>query len=179
MKLVKSKPVSHAYVTLKSAEDREIALQVLSGCKLKGRSLVVRESAPLPDPLIRLHKDNRQCSKVNLDENFDTLPPEEQADRINSQVASFWKLSYDEQMKAKCSSLGKVLQKCSNNYSKLFSAKSEMNTRVFEFFKTIELEARLIRSPVVDGYRNKCEFNIGPDLTIGFRLGEFERLDSC
>lgn len=172
-KIIKGRQSCHAYVTLKSAIDRDNAIQILHNEKLKGRNLLVRKSLPNPDPLVKIQQTANKNSKVYLDDSFDTLPEKERFDRINTQVVPLWNLDYEKQLLEKSRLLSSVMKKCGNNYSKLFSNKSDMNSEIFTWFKNVNLDF-VIRSPSIIGYRNKCEFNIGPDRTLGFRLGQYK-----
>lgn len=55
-KAYKGEKNSHAYVTLRSEEDRISTISKLGGLKYRGCEMSVSESAPLPDPLLMKRK---------------------------------------------------------------------------------------------------------------------------
>lgn len=199
----KDETESHAYVTLKSAEDRAEAISKLDKIKFKGSILSAQESTPLPDPFMVKRKDNlengankrqklndnshstrndrsKAISKATIDDNFDTLPEEKRIEVINTQVASLWNVPYADQLAQKAALLQKVMKTCFYDFRKIsrdLPKESEARTEVnptLDWFANVQIEGSVLESPVVNGYRNKCEFNIGSDRTVGFRLGLYK-----
>ena len=201
----KSETTSHAYVTLRSAEDRTTAINKLNNIKFKNSVLTVQESNPLPDPLLIMRHKNikseqksigqskrgiendlesvnnkirkTKISKSTIDQNFEELPEEKRINIINTQVASLWNVPYEHQLSQKATILQKVMKTCFYEFRKICYDLPEGNPNRVEveqtlnWFGNIQIEGSIIRSPVINGYRNKCEFNIGFDRIVGFRLG--------
>ncbi|CAI7792983.1 unnamed protein product [Closterium sp. NIES-53] len=97
-------------------------------------------------------------------------------------VTPLAKMGYRDQLEMKGGRVAKDLQRIVTKMRKLYSRKSF--AQLPEWIKTAKGRAHLpcvfegiYASPVVDGYRNKCEFSIGPSAagqpTIGFLLGNF------
>lgn len=171
----------------------------LSGIKFKGCELTVGEANPLPDPLLMKRRDNSSrngsthkrpklsnddgegsISKATIDDNFDNLPEEKRNDIINTQVASLWKVPYEEQLTQKAALLQKVMKNCFYDFLKICKTLPKDNPNriavepTLNFFGSIKIADSIVHSPIVDGYRNKCEFNVGADRTVGFRLGLYK-----
>lgn len=219
-KAFKGEKNSHAYVSLRSEEAKAEAIAKLSGFRFRGCEISVSEAEPLPDPLelkrreSEQNKDNnggnpseegpRKRAKhshssvaANIDDNFDDLPAERRDELINNQVASFWNVPYEEQLKTKAALLERVLNR-DVFYELLKAVKSlprdaaEQRApveRSMAFFKHLQLKGKkegeeegegaesagaVLPSPVLLGYRNKCEFNIDAQRNIGFRLGQYK-----
>ncbi|CAI5465842.1 unnamed protein product [Closterium sp. Yama58-4] len=97
-------------------------------------------------------------------------------------VTPLARMEYREQLEMKGGRVAKDLQRIVTKMRKLYSRKSF--AQLPEWIKTAKARAHLpclfegiYASPVVDGYRNKCEFSIGPSAsgqpTVGFLLGNF------
>lgn len=78
---------------------------------------------------------------------------------LNDQVTPLWRMSYEEQLVHKQQAMQSIVNKLSS-----------------EARQAICLEP-IVPSPVLNGYRNKCEFTVGLDKeglpTVGFLLGGF------
>lgn len=178
----KNEDQTHAYFTLQSEEDRKNALAILNDVQFKGKPLLAKEADPTPDPLVKKRQQNASNKQLSsksvleeIDSNFDLLSEKEKFEKINKQVASLWNVPYEEQLITKVSNLKKVMRKCFNEYRKIFKCLSDdvknQCSPILDWFWKVPFET-IVPSPVVNGYRNKCEFNIDFHNNIGFRLGK-------
>lgn len=154
------------YVNFKNEEDREKAIVVLDGFELKGRKLRAFKAKAATDPYKRSKQEPN-------DEPEDDRPPEE---RIKSAVCKLGHLDYDEQIKQKEAEVVKLMRKLKFDFRDNLNAELRDKVNVDE----IAVVEPFIRSPMVDGYRNKCEFSIGPhpmtkEVTVGFRLSSYRQ----
>ncbi|XP_019291135.1 tRNA (uracil-5-)-methyltransferase homolog A isoform X1 [Panthera pardus] len=155
-----------AFVTFRSAAERDKALRVLHGALWKGRPLSVRLARPKADPMAR--KRRRE------DEGEPT------ATCIADVVTPFWTVPYAEQLERKRLECEQVLQKLAKEIGStnrallpwLLSQRHKHNKAC------CPLEG-VRPSPQQTEYRNKCEFLVGvgvdgEDNTVGCRLGKYK-----
>ena len=105
-----------------------------------------------------------------MDVEEDTRPVLEQ---IRSAVCPLSHLPYEEQLEKKSQEVEKIL--------------SDVRRQIVEqykflksFDKRLAILEPIVRSPVIQGYRNKCEFSVGHhpetnDITVGFRLASYKK----
>ncbi|XP_073258535.1 tRNA (uracil-5-)-methyltransferase homolog A-like isoform X2 [Porites lutea] len=183
---------THAYVTFRNEEERRLAIRSLSGHKWKGKVLSAKTAQPLPDPLAvqraegmarkRMIQDaarsNIDAKRIKVDDNDEG---EELAIsvRLNHVVTPLWNQPYSQQMEMKKKNMVEILKKLTKKLKAIMVLKN--NWVEEESAKRDGLCCELldcVESPVLDGYRNKCEFTIaeGPDgaKTVGFRLGSYK-----
>ncbi|XP_044898063.1 tRNA (uracil-5-)-methyltransferase homolog A isoform X4 [Felis catus] len=155
-----------AFVTFRSAAERDKALRVLHGALWKGRPLSVRLARPKADPMAR----KRRCE----DEGEPT------ATCIADVVTPLWTVPYAEQLERKRLECEQVLQKLAKEIGStnrallpwLLSQRHKHNKAC------CPLEG-VRPSPQQTEYRNKCEFLVGvgvdgEDNTVGCRLGKYK-----
>ncbi|OTF82307.1 tRNA (uracil-5-)-methyltransferase-like protein [Euroglyphus maynei] len=116
---------------------------------------------------------NRKQSMIiddnEIDLNYINSTTVEERNKI---VCSLWNLPYDEQIERKIQLLKSMWQRCATDFkytnpgTKLRSTMDWFRTQAPE-----RLKENFIRSPIINGYRNKYEFSIGADRQVGFRLG--------
>lgn len=163
----KTKLYSFAFITLKSQDDREKAIEILNRSKFRGKELVCKQSIPLPDPLI-VKRINQPDSIV--DNNYDNLSTNERNKFILDKVCSLWQLPYCDQINRKIDRLQSTFQKCYKTLKTLNNSNLEIMSTL-NWFRSFQLKDKFIFSPQTEGYRNKYEFNVGSDNRVGFRLG--------
>ncbi|KPM07893.1 tRNA (uracil-5-)-methyltransferase-like protein, partial [Sarcoptes scabiei] len=168
----KFKKFSHAYVTFKSDIERDKTIEILDGCKFRNNTIKCKKSNPLPDPLMikRLEKNAPQ-----IDETYDRLSSIEREEFINDQVCSLWRQSYKEQICNKIKVLESVWKKCHSELKFIAKAARFDLRQTLYWFRKYLTSDDVIPSPVLDGYRNKYEFNVGSDKQVGFRLGLYRQ----
>ena len=157
---------SHAFVTFRSDEDRDKAIEQLDSYKWKNKELVIKKANPIPDPLVEKRKEfqeNDDTKRIKLEEDF---TEEELRDKLNEKVASLWRVPYCEQKEQK-----QVLVK--TFLDKLYAQVLRNGEQDCSRFKPCLLDEIKV-STIIDGYRNKCEFTVGKDKTVGFRLGLYK-----
>ena len=178
------------YVTFNSEEDRNQALDSLSNFIWKNCTLSAAIAAPKADPLVTKRLlDAKECSDTlkksrlctqNIEREI--INPAELACKLNEQVAPLYKLDYDAQLVKKYESICQLMTDFQKSVGKIFDTitpASEERDALFSWYlssrrsfdkKLCPVES-VVTSPLTEGYRNKCEFSIGLDCTIGFRLG--------
>lgn len=155
-----------AFVTFRSAAERDKALRVLHGALWKGHRLRVRLARPKADPIARKRQREDECE-----------PP---ATCVADVVTPLWTVPYAEQLERKRLECEQVLQKLAKEIGStnralvpwLLSQKHKHNKAC------CPLEG-VRPSPQQTEYRNKCEFLVGvgvdgEDNTVGCRLGKYK-----
>lgn len=156
------------FVCFRNDEDREKGIKKINGYKWKGNALVAVKSEPVPDPLVR--KRNQESQKGG--------GPTKKAKTLVESTTPLAHLPYEEQLKQKHDEVKKLLHDFSNKYWKASPPKRKwiQEQRKLHDGAIFELE-QIKASPIIDGYRNKCEFSIGKDstgkITIGQRFGSY------
>ncbi|XP_074636247.1 tRNA (uracil-5-)-methyltransferase homolog A-like isoform X1 [Acropora palmata] len=182
---------SHAYVTFRNEEERRLAIRSLSGHKWKGKVLSAKTAQPLPDPLALQRAEGmarkrmiQDAARANVDAKRIKLDGDEVDElaisvRLNHVVTPLWDQPYSKQMETKKSNMVEILGKLTRKLKAIMVLKN--NWVEEESAKRNGICCELldcVESPVLDGYRNKCEFTIaeGPDRakTVGFRLGSYK-----
>uniref|UniRef100_A0A224Z2E5 tRNA (uracil(54)-C(5))-methyltransferase n=1 Tax=Rhipicephalus zambeziensis TaxID=60191 RepID=A0A224Z2E5_9ACAR len=167
-----------AFVSFRSEEDRENALQKIQGYKFKGCTLTVKKANPMADPLIQKRK---------LGEAEDVVPLKRQCDessiseRIKESVASWSDLPYQQQLEQKEEQMRKVMVKYARKLEQVNPSLKSWINKQREVHKLGVCPLEPIKaSPVVDGYRNKNEFTVGRHLetgevVVGFRISSYRQ----
>ena len=101
----------------------------------------------------------------------DTRPVLEQ---IKSAVCPLSNIPYEEQLEKKSQEVEKIL--------------SDVRREIVDQYKFLKgfdksglaIQEPIVRSPVLQGYRNKCEFSVGhrpetDEVTVGFRLASYKK----
>lgn len=142
-------------------------------------SSIHQTAAAAPDPLIKHNvKKAAEAAACNVTrEPVERLPIE---DAIAKSVTPFAHLSYNEQLMKKQEAAHNILKKIGREIAKA-------NPELVSFVKWQKMRRKgavcemddIIPSPVIDGYRNKCEFTIGVNnisgvTTVGFRLSSYK-----
>lgn len=180
----KFKPVGGAsarymFVNFSNEEDKNQAIKILDGYKLKGSTLKAFSANAAKDPLLK-HRDNNSHNNRNSQTNIETKPAR---DRIAEAVCPLWARcsSYDEQLKLKLEDVQRLMRKLRGEYLRQLPLLKDINnqnkTNVNETIAKIE---PIVPSPVINGYRNKCEFSIGKhpesgEIVVGFRLASYKK----
>lgn len=165
-----------AYLAFLTEDDRDKAVATINAQDYRGQTLFAKPAAPRHDPLSKRLKIESQGNAEEPIE--DEIYDEETAiQKLNAQVCPLWDKEYSEQLKIKENSMRSVLSLAKqivklsptlkNDSPKLFAWTQE-NSKICCPFDGVEA------SPRINGYRNKCEFNVGRDGTVGFRLGRYK-----
>lgn len=152
------------FVNFANEEDREAAIAKIDGMKLKGTTLRAFKARAAKDPMIKA---------AEAVEEVDTRPVR---DQIMSAVCPLSDKSYEDQLKLKKAAVEEVLDKLRKEFMKLNGFFS--NYGISE--ESLAHLEDFVPSPVLNGYRNKCEFTVGRqpesnEVTVGFRLSSYRK----
>ncbi|XP_041457004.1 tRNA (uracil-5-)-methyltransferase homolog A-like [Lytechinus variegatus] len=173
----------YAFVTFSCEEDRQKAMEVLNKHVWKGRRLSAKFAKPNEDPMVALKRKQENQGggggkKTKGDQNADEHLPIE--DRLNNAVTPLWKQDYQDQLKEKRQIKEDLLRRLAITFFNDIPAMRNHISEQREKYDGLCCQLEDIKpSPIVTGYRNKCEFSIGknPDgeeKTVGFRLGLYK-----
>ncbi|XP_046277002.1 tRNA (uracil-5-)-methyltransferase homolog A isoform X3 [Marmota monax] len=153
-----------AFVTFRSAAERDKALRVLHGALWKGRPLSVRLARPKADPMARKRQQEGE-------------PP---AMRVADVVTPLWTVPYAEQLERKRLECEQVLQRLAKEIGNTNRTLLPwLLTQRHKHNKACCPLEGVRPSPQQTEYRNKCEFLVGvgvdgEDNTVGCRLGKYK-----
>uniref|UniRef100_A0A8C6HM34 tRNA (uracil-5-)-methyltransferase homolog A n=1 Tax=Mus spicilegus TaxID=10103 RepID=A0A8C6HM34_MUSSI len=155
-----------AFVTFRSAAERDKALRVLHGALWKGCPLSVRLARPKADPMARKRRQEGDS--------------EPSVTQIADVVTPLWTVPYTEQLEQKRLECERVLQKLAKEIGNTNRALLPwlLLQRQQHNKACCPLEG-VKPSPQQTEYRNKCEFLVGvgvdgKDNTVGCRLGKYK-----
>jgi len=182
-KKIKYNPTTdYAFLAFTNSEKQQLAISKLNGREWKQNKLECKVAAPMKDPLVKERKrkmegrnGSNDCDikREKADDSENDIPPEE---RITQVVCPYILKPYEEQLVLKQSTIAKCIKKLTGDmrYQKIggdwLPSKSSGGL-------CLEL-LPIIKSPVLNNYRNKVEFTIGKDSngienTVGFRIGSY------
>nr|CAG8571377.1 13745_t:CDS:10 [Entrophospora candida] len=181
VKILKNLMQENGFGDIKTKERQLEALNTLNGLKFKNKKLLARiDDITEQDRQAKFERRNKQKQKNLLDQ--DGIQQRSPEELLADQVTPWHKIPYEIQLENKQNDIRKFIinlrQKISNiekdyyndNLPEWLSVESELNN--FCDFLPI------LRSPITEGYRNKCEFTIGLNLdkekTVGFLLGAYK-----
>ncbi|XP_006890571.1 PREDICTED: tRNA (uracil-5-)-methyltransferase homolog A [Elephantulus edwardii] len=153
-----------AFVTFRSAAERDKALRVLHGALWKGRPLSVRLARPKADPIAKRRQREGE-------------PP---VTHIADVVTPLWTVPYAEQLERKRVECEQVLQRLAKEIgSTNRTLLPWLLTQRHKHNKACCPLEGVRPSPLQTEYRNKCEFLVGvgvngEDNTVGCRLGRYK-----
>ncbi|CAF1648014.1 unnamed protein product [Adineta ricciae] len=157
---------THAYVNFRNEEEREKGLKLLTGWTFRGNRVEVTHAKPATDIMFRQNKSKKNDNKRDRQPNNDHDPNAPDEVKIQNSATPLWNLTYEEQLAKKSTIVQEYLKGLEQ---KIKETNSKDITIPFEGVKP---------SPIVDGYRTKCEFSCGKgnndeDKIVGFRYGEY------
>lgn len=166
------------YVTFRNEEEREKAITKLDDLLWRGSFLKVWKAKPAPDPLVQKRKEG-----VQDDTYWKRMRPEEEDPvvRLKNAVTPLWRKTYDYQLKKKEEDIKTAFKRFRRELEKSCPDLDDWLREQGEKYNGNVCELQeIIPSPVTEGYRNKCEFTIGPGLegkesVVGFRFGLYSR----
>lgn len=139
-------------------------MKALNGHSWKGSVLEATEAQPAPDPLVKRRNEQRDDDRL--------VKKRRTVAECTTPLAH---LSYPVQLKEKTKEIEEILRKLSKEMWRNSPKYIGVQQKLHNGFPC-EYEA-IKESPVIDGYRNKCEFSIGKDVNnetvVGFRLGSY------
>ncbi|KAI8991517.1 S-adenosyl-L-methionine-dependent methyltransferase [Mycotypha africana] len=167
------------YITVDSEEEARKCLEVVKSCVFKKKQLTaeyVVESEQSHRERFQRQENKKKGKKDNDtpqgDEN-DTRTP---AEKLADQVTPLWREPYEVQLKKKNRKGLQQLMSLKKDIARLRDVRQEYQ-RAWAFDKgALPCEVLdPIGSPLLEGYRTKCEFTIGKNLdgepSVGFLLG--------
>ncbi|XP_035135607.1 tRNA (uracil-5-)-methyltransferase homolog A [Callithrix jacchus] len=155
-----------AFVTFRSAAERDKALRILHGALWKGRPLSVRLARPKADPMARRRRQEGESELL--------------ATRVADVVTPLWTVPYAEQLERKRLECEQVLQKLAKEIGSTNRALLPWLVEQRHRHNKACCPLEGVRpSPQQTEYRNKCEFLVGvgvdgEDNTVGCRLGKYK-----
>ncbi|KAI3791447.1 hypothetical protein L2E82_05216 [Cichorium intybus] len=179
------------FVTFETTEQVKTAIEKLQGKPFGNKTLKIADVIP--------RAFDRNVKPKMLSDNSETLEPAnevEDGDSVNDSstpgssvlkgrsarevVTPLAHLSYTDQLEHKKSSLAQTMKKLTRNARKACPNGVSLPDWILKSREIGGLPCKLegiIESPLVNGYRNKCEFSVGYSLqgkpTVGFSLGNF------
>ncbi|KAI8990114.1 hypothetical protein BDB01DRAFT_833139 [Pilobolus umbonatus] len=174
-KVKKAPKWDYAYLMFETEAAAQMAATKLNGVEFK-KKILSTEITPISQQSMRSYYENKHKNTVTA-EDTETRTP---AERLADQVTPLHKLNYDEQLLKKHKSGTRQLNTLRKKMDLLFDSHKDgcqaAWTRSWTEMNCEFLDP--IASPVVNGYRTKCEFTIGKDLegaaTVGFLLGLYK-----
>lgn len=163
-----------AYLAFNSEHERDDAIAKLNLQEWKGNTMTAKVSIAREDLLAKRRKLADQSEGAS---DYEPERPVTDED-INTTVCPLWSKSYEEQLKFKDDLVRKVL-----NMKRLIHEMSpSRNLRVDapKLYEWISANEKIccefqgvVASPVLESYRNKCEFNISRHGEVGFKIGRY------
>lgn len=181
----KKKGMSVGFLTFEAAEQVKSATELLGGKSIGKEKLKVGDVIPRSyDEKIKSAQKRYQNGIPGVaDDNENGEKVDGSASRGKSArdvVTPLAHLSYVEQLEQKKNSLMQLLKKLTRNARKACPKGVPLPEWVVKSREIGGLPCNLegiIESPLIDGYRNKCEFSVGFSVqgkpTVGFMLGNF------
>eukprot|EP01134_Creolimax_fragrantissima_P001133 CFRG1133T1 len=159
------------FVTFESEEEKQAALKIIHGVEWKHGKLKATGVDPKPGTDLGNRTNKRSGDREGGDnkrQKSNLLPDWEQ---INDKTVKYWRIKYEDQLVSKNETVRSVMQ----------DFKKELSYLDLEWVRSQKKEdlicpvEPIIPSKVVDGYRNKCEFTVGPGESpiVGFLNGSY------
>ncbi|XP_047029740.1 uncharacterized protein LOC124637375 [Helicoverpa zea] len=178
-KIKRPKHGSHwLYACFQNDEERKKAIEALNGFSWKGKTLIAEEAKPAPDPLVKKRKQDEDVPEQNKKKKSDD-EGKSQEERLKDATTPYWNITYENQLAVKEKEIRNILMRFDNEIWKIDRNRRQEIQKNQKQYGGLSFELRPIeKSPVTEGYRNKCEFTVGIDEesklpTVGFRLGSY------
>lgn len=167
---------NNAFLAFKDEKERDEAINKLDGQEWKGRNLIARVAAARDDPLARKRGLSNEL-KAQQDELLSQEAEEPITDEaIYERICPLLSMPYEEQLEFKAS-LVKAVLNMSKPVQRFSRSLEQDSPKLYEWTtkhkKVCCQFDGVVASPVLKGYRNKCEFSIGRDGEIGFKIGQY------
>lgn len=170
------------FITFETVEQVKIAIEKLQGKPFRNKNLKLVDANPRSYDLNK--KPTESANKVEDGDavNDGSTPgsSDVKARSARDAVTPLAHLSYPDQLEQKTKSVSQILKKLAQNARKACPDGVPLPDWINNSRDIGGLACKLegiIESPLVNGYRNKCEFSIGYSLqgkpTVGFLLGNF------
>ncbi|PSN32844.1 tRNA (uracil-5-)-methyltransferase A [Blattella germanica] len=139
-------------------------------------------ATPAPDPLVKKRREQTMHNESNegtSEAKKQKLDDRTQEERLHESVTPLWNVPYEKQLEQKQRKVREILLKLGSGIERSNPDLKPWLNQQREKYNGLPCELWKVRpSPVVDGYRNKCEFTVGMNVetgqrTVGFRLGSY------
>ncbi|KAJ3090468.1 tRNA methyltransferase 2 [Quaeritorhiza haematococci] len=184
-KVKKAPKWDYAFLSFTKEEDKEDAKSKLAGLTIKNKTIEIREMRPQTNNRDRNQNNFQNRKRQEQSQEDDTRTP---AEKLADQVTPLWRSPYASQLEQKEKEVKKVFKNLHRKLNefvrkhdvegKAKAALAWMNDARSEHNGDIAEVLPMRPSPLVDGYRNKCEFAFGRNLagekTVGFMLGMYK-----
>ncbi|KAL8057586.1 hypothetical protein ABFX02_04G193100 [Erythranthe guttata] len=189
----KKKGMIVGFATFESAEQAKIAAEELDG-KSIGNNRTLKVSDVIPRPFEKSNKvvTTQKLENTSTDGDMNEFASNDENGNLvtdgsvskgrsaRDAVTPLAHMSYSDQLEHKKNSLAQTLKKLTRNARKACPNGVSLPEWILNAREIGGLPCKLegiIESPLVNGYRNKCEFSVGCSLqgkhTVGFLLGNF------
>uniref|UniRef100_A0A453ABQ7 RRM domain-containing protein n=1 Tax=Aegilops tauschii subsp. strangulata TaxID=200361 RepID=A0A453ABQ7_AEGTS len=185
----KKKGMTVGFVTFETVEQLRNAVEVLKENRSGGKQIKIADANRRSHQ--KLHAEGPVSNNGAATENSsDAAAPADGASgpeaagaskrTVRDAVTPLAHMAYSDQLEHKKSSVAQLLKKLTRNAKKACPADVTLPDWISNAKQIGGLSCKLegiLESPVIDGYRNKCEFSVGHSLagkkTVGFMLGNF------
>ncbi|XP_066348081.1 zinc finger CCCH domain-containing protein 24-like [Miscanthus floridulus] len=184
----KKKGMTVGFVTFQSVEQLTNAVQVLKENPSGGKEIKIVDANRRSHKKVHVEAPVSNTGTATENGSSPTTAEETPAPESDSSskrsareaVTPLAHMTYIDQLEHKKQSMAQILKKLTRNARKACPPAIPLPDWVFKSKEIGGLPCKLegiLESPVVNGYRNKCEFSVGYSLegkkTVGFMLGNF------
>ncbi|KQJ81687.1 zinc finger CCCH domain-containing protein 24 [Brachypodium distachyon] len=185
----KKKGMTVGFVTFGTVEELKNAVEVLKENQSGGKEIKIADAnrrshqkSHTEGPVTDNGAATGNSSVAPATAEGTPMPEAEAASKktVRDAVTPLAHMTYNDQLEHKKNSVAQLLKKLTRNAKKACPADVPNPDWVFKSKQIGGLPCKLegiLESPVIDGYRNKCEFSAGHSLegkkTVGFMLGNF------
>lgn len=183
----KKKGMMVGFVNFESAEQVKRAMEELDGTSVGNKNLKVADVVPRSFEKNFTQQINEILASSNGCEDGDAIDDDLKQGCSNSKARSardvvtpLAYMPYADQLEHKKSNLVQILKKLTRNGRKACPNGVSLPEWILKSREIGGLPCKLegiLESPIVNGYRNKCEFSVGNSIqgkpTVGFMLGNF------
>ncbi|RLM64414.1 zinc finger CCCH domain-containing protein 24 [Panicum miliaceum] len=184
----KKKGMAVGFVTFESVEQLTHAVQVLKENPSGGKEIKISDANRRSHQKVRAEGPVANGTATENGSSPDTPAGETSASQVvasskksaRDAVTPLALMPYNDQLEHKKHSMAQILKRLTRNARKACPPTIPLPNWIFKSKEIGGLPCKLegiLESPIVDGYRNKCEFSVGYSLegkkTVGFMLGNF------
>lgn len=162
------KNATYMFINFKSEEGREKALNVLNGITVKGKTIRAIPAKAVKDPMLK----RLEQAAPEVEDNRTVF------EKVCDAVCPLAQMPYEDQIKKKTDMVKSIMDSLRAEVVKNLKFVPNQDELRLDDIAVVE---PFIPSPVLNGYRNKCEFSVGyhpehPDqVTVGFRLASYKK----
>lgn len=187
----KKKNWPYAFITFAFLDDRLRATATLEGCLLGGKPVTVHDAVSKKpgDTSVDGNADHQNSAGKTREQLIVAAADRGARRDVRDVVCSLWATPYADQLKLKQAKVEEALKNLTRHTAKNCKRTKKQGAGgtwrwpswIGESNKRGKLAAPvvgIVRSPVLEGYRNKSEFTVGPcadgQNTVGFNVGLFK-----